>query len=231
MKQMSMEHPLDYLGRWTNLLPELLVMRDRAYNMPGIVLPPEELCLRAFQFFYPEDTRAVILGQDPYHTPGKASGLAFGYNKAFEGKPDASMKMLLKELGNCNLLSYEPDEKHGAVPVFDYSLESWARQGILLLNTKLTVLEGQPLSHAGIGWEDVVGKVLKYLLENVDEVTYMLWGKEALHTYAKALLMSDPKYHVVLPTSHPSPLSATRGVNPFVGSKQFLKVPHINWGK
>lgn len=221
--------PHEYIQSWTSIAPELFSLRDTAYTYYQGVCPPEELCLRAFQYFYPWETKAVILGQDPYHTPGKANGLAFGYHKDYTGKIDASMKNIMKELEFCGYLKYEVDEKHGAQPVFDLSLESWAKQGVLLLNTSLTVIEGNPMSHAKLGWDKAIQGILKYLLENTEEVSYMLWGKEALQVYAEALRKSDPLPHTVVPSSHPSPLSAGRGNRPFLGSQCFKKL-NINWG-
>lgn len=222
--------PYQYLHAWLHVVPQLFSMRDTAYRIYQGVCPPEELCLRAFEYFYPKDTKVVILGQDPYHTPGKANGLAFGYHKEYKGTIDASMRNIIKELQFCGYIQYEADEKHGAQPLFDYSLESWAKQGVLLLNTSLTVIEGHPMSHAKIGWDKVIQEVLKYLLENAEDVTYLLWGKEALQTYVKALKSSDPVSHQVVPSSHPSPLSAMRGNHPFLGSGCFKKAANINWG-
>ncbi len=171
------------------------------------VYPSEQLLFRAFTLFPAEETKVIILGQDPYHTPGKASGLAFGYHPDYTGKLDSSLLNILEEAQrDVGLLNYP----------FDTSLLPWARQGVLLLNTRLTVREGQPMSHAGLGWEEVIKKYLTDLDREVQNKVYMLWGREA-QSYKKLL---DTKNNLILETSHPCRFSAHRG---FIGCRHFSK--------
>lgn len=150
-------------------------------------------------------TKVVLLGQDPYHGPGQAQGLAFSVPEGVEQPP--SLQNIFKELEN-DLKIKSPN--HG-------SLLSWADQGVLLLNTTLTVRAGNAGSHQGKGWETFTDAVLKHVNAKESPVVFLLWGK---HAQTKASLVTNPK-HLVLKTVHPSPLSAYRG---FFGSAHFSKV-------
>lgn len=154
-----------------------------------------------------EDVKVVILGQDPYHGKGQAHGLAFSVQKGVPKPP--SLLNIFKELKDD--LGY-PIPGHG-------NLESWARQGVLLLNTVLTVREGQANSHQGKGWEIFTDTVINHLSKREDPVIFLLWGAPA----GKKEALIDER-HRVLKSVHPSPLSAHRG---FFGSRPFSRTNDI----
>lgn len=201
---------------------------SRSYPQQGYA-PPQERIYRALELLAPSDVRVVILGQDPYHTPGKASGLAFGYHPDYVGPVDSSLANILWEMG---FIAGLPDS-------FDFSLEYLPPQGVLLLNSRLTVELGKPMSHAGIlGWEQVVTAILKLLRNRTDkELIWLLWGREAQRTAQGAGI--DLEAANVICTSHPSKYSATNGLHPFTGSNCFQRVnkyirendlgPEIRW--
>lgn len=141
------------------------------------------------------DVKVVILGQDPYHGPGQAHGLSFSVQKGVATPP--SLVNIYKEIQQ--ELGIEPP-KHGC-------LVDWAKQGVLLLNTVLTVREHQPNSHRGIGWEEVTDAIIRLLNERQEPMVFMLWGANAK---AKRALITNPN-HLVLTAAHPSPLSAHHG--------------------
>ena len=148
------------------------------------------------------NTKIVILGQDPYHEVGQAHGLAFSVQKGVKIPP--SLLNMYKELHN-ELGLYIPNNGY---------LEKWARQGVLLLNTSLTVRKDMANSHRNVGWEILTDKVIKALNEREKPVIFMLWGSNAK---AKSMLIDRSK-HIVLMSVHPSPLSANRG---FFGCNHF----------
>lgn len=166
-----------------------------------------------------EETKVVILGQDPYHGPNQAHGLSFSVQPGIE--PPPSLQNIFKELHD-DLGCYIPN--HGC-------LTKWAKQGVLLLNTVLTVRQGQPNSHRGIGWEQFTDQVIKTLNEREQPVVFILWGRFAQSK--KALITG--KHHLILESPHPSPLSAARGFfgsRPFSKTNQFLReigVKEIDW--
>ena len=148
--------------------------------------------------------KVVIIGQDPYHGPGQAHGLCFSVQPGVE--PPPSLKNMFKELAD--------DVGKPAPPNGD--LTAWARQGVLLLNTVLTVRQGQPTSHQGQGWEQFTDRVIAELNRKQTPVVFLLWGA---HAQRKAQLIQNP-IHYKLATVHPSPLSAHRG---FFGCRHFSK--------
>lgn len=179
----------------------------RAHRETGApaVYPPdgdEFAALRATPF---EAVRVVILGQDPYHGPGQAHGLAFSVPEGVRLPP--SLRNIFKE--------YAADLGTPAPTSGD--LTAWARRGVLLLNTTLTVRDGQPASHAGRGWETVTDALIAALAKRRDGLVFVLWGAHA----QKKTPLIDATRHRVLATAHPSPLSARRG---FFGSKPFSMV-------
>lgn len=155
-----------------------------------------------------EDTRVVIFGQDPYHGENQAHGMAFSVKKGVDIPP--SLKNMYKEL-NQELGLYIPN--HGC-------LEKWARQGVLLLNSALTVRDGEANSHKGKGWEILTDKITSLLNERKEPVIFLLWGNDAKK---KEELITNPQ-HIILSAAHPSPLSASRG---FFGCGHFKKVNNI----
>ena len=150
------------------------------------------------------DVKVVIIGQDPYHGPGQAHGLCFSVQPGVE--PPPSLKNMFKELS--------ADVGKPTPPNGD--LTTWAKQGVLLLNTVLTVRQGQPTSHQGQGWEQFTDRVIAELNHKQTPVVFLLWGA---HAQRKAQLITNP-IHYKLATVHPSPLSAHRG---FFGCRHFSK--------
>ena len=151
-----------------------------------------------------ENVKAVILGQDPYHGPGQAHGLCFSVKRGIPQPP--SLQNIFKELKDD--LGIEPPP-HG-------ELTSWAKQGVLLLNTVLTVRHGQPQSHRPLGWEIFTDRVIELLDKAPQPIVFLLWGSNAK---AKRALLTNPS-HLVLTAAHPSPLSAYNG---FFGCRHFSK--------
>lgn len=183
------------------------------------VYPPDEEVFAALHLTTYADTRVVILGQDPYHGPGQAHGLCFSVRDGVAIPPSLANihKELHTDLG-------QPIPSHG-------NLERWARQGVLLLNTTLTVRAGQAASHHGKGWELFTDEVLKAVNGKPQRVVFILWGSNARKK--KSLL--DLSRHVVIESAHPSPLSAHNG---FFGSRPFSRanaaltaagLPPIDW--
>ena len=160
-----------------------------------IIYPPPKDRLRALSLTSPAQCRVIILGQDPYHSAGQAHGLAFSVPRGITTPP--SLKNIFKALSNDLKL---PKPESG-------DLSPWAKQGVLLLNTTLTVVAGKAHSHAKLGWEHFTDHLIQYLNAQDHTYVFMLWGAHALrkHTYI------DAKKHLVLTAPHPSPLSAHRG--------------------
>lgn len=185
------------------------------------VFPPEPL--RALRLTAPEDVRVVILGQDPYHGPGQAYGLAFAVPPGVRMPP--SLRNIHKEL----------QRDFGRAPEPNGLLEHWARQGVLLLNTSLTVASGQAGSHGKIGWQALTGAVFQRLVESKRPLAFMLWGG---HAQAMRPPTDTAKRHLWLLANHPSPLSALRPPVPFIGCGHFGRAndflrrhgdPPIDW--
>lgn len=151
-----------------------------------------------------EDVKVVILGQDPYHGPGQAHGYAFSVQKGVKIPP--SLVNIYKEMHE-DIKTYIPNNGN---------LEKWAKQGVLLLNTSLTVRAHQANSHQKFGWEILTDHIIKKLNEREKPIVFILWGRNA---QSKEMLITNPN-HLILKSTHPSPLSAHRG---FFGSKPFSK--------
>lgn len=173
----------------------------------AVVFPPQPL--RALALTPPEQVRVVILGQDPYHGRGQAEGLAFSVAPGVALPP--SLRNIFKELQRD--LGTPPPK----FPVPGGSLARWADQGVLLLNTCLTVEEGKPASHAGRGWEVLTDAVIRQVSAGDHPVVFMLWGA---HAQSKKPLI-DADRHQILVANHPSPLSALRPPLPFIGCGHF----------
>ena len=168
-----------------------------------MIFPPKQLVFRAFNTDL-NDVKVVILGQDPYHTPGAAHGLAFSVPSTEKIPP--SLVNIYKEI----------DSDIGKHANTSGSLKSWQEQGVLLLNNVLTVEAHKAGSHRGHGWEIFTEAVIKYLSETRENLVFILWGRDAR---AKKSLIDGTK-HLILESPHPSPLSAHAG---FFGSKPFSK--------
>ena len=168
------------------------------------VYPPAEDLFQAFALTPLEQVKVVILGQDPYHEPGQAHGLCFSVRPGVEIPP--SLVNIFQEL----------KEDLGCAPPESGYLEKWARQGVFLLNTVLTVRAHQAASHRGIGWEQFTDAAIRALNAQDRPLVFMLWGR---HAGEKSRLLNNPR-HLVLTAPHPSPLSAYRG---FFGCRHFSR--------
>ncbi len=168
------------------------------------IYPPMNDIYNALRYTSLADTKAVILGQDPYHGFGQAHGLCFSVKEGIPHPP--SLKNIFKELEN----------EIGMKPPLSGELVGWAKQGVLLLNTTLTVREAAPQSHKGKGWEILTDKIISLVNEKETPTVFMLWGGNAR---AKKALITNSR-HLVLECAHPSPLSAFSG---FFGCGHFTK--------
>ena len=168
------------------------------------IFPPADEIFTAFEMTPLSDVKVVIIGQDPYHGDGQAHGLCFSVKPDVETPP--SLVNMYKEL-NSDLGCYIPNNGY---------LIKWAKQGVLMLNTVLTVRAHQANSHRGIGWEEFTDAAIRILNEQDRPIVYLLWGKPA---QMKKVMLNNPK-HLILEAPHPSPLSAYRG---FFGCQHFSK--------
>lgn len=182
--------------------------RERALGRT--IFPAEKNWFRAFFEVPPERVRVVILGQDPYHGENQAMGLSFAVPNGLKPKPP-SLKNILKELKTD--LGVEFDEGLS-------DLTGWAKQGVLLLNTVLTVRAHEPLSHQNQGWEELTDQILQHLNGRKQKIVFVLWGAYA----GKKKSLLTAAHHEIIETPHPSPLSAYRG---FFGSKPFSRINSI----
>ncbi len=173
------------------------------------VFPPKDEVFNAFKVTPFDEVKVVILGQDPYHGPNQAHGLCFSVKHGV--KPPPSLLNMYKEL--------QTDIPGFEIPEHGY-LQKWAEQGVLLLNTVLTVEQGQAHSHKHLGWEQFTDKVIKGISDHGDGVVFLLWGS---HAQKKGASIDTRKHHV-LKAPHPSPLSAHRG---FFGCRHFSKTNEI----
>ncbi|MBC7548644.1 MAG: uracil-DNA glycosylase [Polaromonas sp.] len=187
----------------------LLVFLQQRLAEQAVIFPPQPL--RALQLTPPDEVRIVILGQDPYHGRGQAEGLAFSVTPGIPLPP--SLRNIFKELQRDLGTSPPPFPEPGG------SLVRWAEQGVLLLNTCLTVEETRPASHAGKGWEGLTDALIRQVSGGPQAVVFMLWGA---HAQSKRVLI-DAGRHKVLVANHPSPLSALRPPAPFIGCSHFSK--------
>ena len=213
------------LHPWESLLPlsdfEPLWQRvEQAYGETE-VYPPREQLFSAFSLTPPEAVRVVILGQDPYHEPNQAHGLAFSVRKGVKLPP--SLVNIYKER----------QSDLGIPPDLDGDLTHWAQQGVFLLNTVLTVERGKANSHKEFGWQAFTDRVVQALADLPQPIAFVLWGAQAQKKAAAAAASPYPR--LILQGPHPSPLSAYRG---FFGSKPFSQInafltahgePEIRW--
>jgi len=176
-----------------------------ARQRAGATVYPAQVS-RALELTPRDAVRVVILGQDPYHAAGQAEGLAFSVPPGQRVPP--SLRNVFRELQRDLDLPAPPGGHLGA----------WARQGVLLLNTCLTVEQGRPAAHATQGWEALTDSMIQCLAEDDAPKVFLLWGR---HAQAKAPLVANRPGHVLLQSNHPSPLSATRDPRPFLGNGHF----------
>ena len=214
---------------WDNLLAEefqkdyYLSLREflKTEYFTKKTYPPMNDIFNALKYTSYENTRVVILGQDPYHGYGEAHGLCFSVKEGVPHPP--SLQNIFKELKS--ELNIEPPRSG--------ELVGWAKQGVLLLNTTLTVREASPQSHKGKGWETLTDKIISYVNEKKSPVVFMLWGGNAR---AKKSLIKNNR-HLILECAHPSPLSAYGGFfgcNHFILANEFLiksQESPIDWSK
>ncbi|EFX91863.1 uracil-DNA glycosylase [Actinobacillus ureae] len=217
------------MNNWTEALGEekqqayfqQILQQVHQERMDGVtVFPPQKEVFSAFTLTEFKDVKVVILGQDPYHGPNQAHGLAFSVKPPVA--PPPSLVNMYKELAQ--------DIEGFQIPNHGY-LVDWAKQGVLLLNTVLTVRQGQAHSHANFGWEIFTDKVIAQLNQHRENLVFLLWGS---HAQKKGQFI-DRSRHCVLTAPHPSPLSAHRG---FLGCRHFSKanaylkekgIQEINW--
>lgn len=202
--------PRQMRGSWESLLGKetsreyfksILVALHNSY-----FLPPAEDVLKCLSFFELLDTKAVIIGQDPYHGPGQAMGLAFSVNKGISVPP--SLKNIYKEIDST--IGYK-----AGVPK-DGSLIGWAKQGVLLLNATLTVAPSSAGSHYSLRWHLFTDRIIECVSSQTRDCVFLLWGSDA----QKKKMLIDASRHLILCSVHPSPLSASRG---FFGCDHFRK--------
>lgn len=188
---------------------QLLVAKVKNAYQTSDVWPKGNNIFKAFDACPFEQLKVVILGQDPYPTPGHAHGLCFSVPSTVKPIPK-SLNNIFKEIKSDIGTEFPPDG----------NLERWAEQGILLLNTSLTVRAGEPNSHKDFGWEKFTDAVIRSISSNKTGVVFLLWGSHAIQKSA----LVDRNKHFVLTSVHPSPLSAHRG---FLGCKHFSKTNEI----
>ena len=209
-----LKHMTEAVQTWTDAIgaekekPYFISLRERVHQARATgqtIYPSEHDTFSAFRLTPLEQVKVVILGQDPYHGPDQAHGLAFSVKPSVRIPP--SLLNIYKEL--------KTDIPGFTMPNHGY-LEKWAKQGVLLLNSVLTVRNGQAFSHKGKGWEQLTDAAIHKLSERPTPVVFILWGRAA----QSKISLIDTKANIVIQSAHPSPLSANRG---FFGSKPFSK--------
>ena len=183
------------------------------------IYPPLPDTFSALNYTPLDKVKVVIVGQDPYHGPGQGHGLAFSVRRGVQIPP--SLRNIYKELMNDKDIS-----NFRSLPQHGY-LERWARQGVLMINTVLTVRRGEANSHKNKGWETVTDDIIRAIdrraKANGTGVVFLLWGKPATKKATTVLGGTASTRHTIICTSHPSPLGATKTNSPFMGSKCFSK--------
>ncbi len=183
-----------------------------------VIFPERTNMFNCFKYAEPKDIRVVIVGQDPYYTPGYANGLAFAVNQGVQ--LPKSLINIFKEL-----------EDDLGIHKTNSDLKDWAKQGVLLLNRVMTVNKDQPNSHKNKGWEIFTTKVIKFLNNDFDNIVFILWGNNA----QELIPYIDPSRHLIIKSSHPSPLGyykSFKGSKPFSKTNNYLKSHNkkkINW--
>lgn len=201
----------------SNYFKDLMNKVDEEYNTKTIY-PSKENIFNALNLTSYKDTKVVIVGQDPYHGEGEAMGLSFSVNNGIKLPP--SLKNIYKELFN-----------DLGITRISGDLSDWAKQGVLLLNSTLTVVKDTPGSHSKLGWNKFTDEIIKKVNEKDTPVVFILWGNFAK---GKKEFITNPK-HLVIESNHPSPFSARKGFfdsKPFSKTNEFLKINNIeeiNW--
>jgi len=193
-------------------LESLSAMLAQRLRSEAVIYPAKPF--RALEALTPSVVRVVVLGQDPYHGAGQAQGLAFSVPDGVARPP--SLRNILAEIE----LEYPDDPSQLVLKpnAANNDLSRWVKQGVLLLNTALTVEDGQPASHAQKGWETVTDMLIQVVAKDQNPKVFMLWGA---HAQTKQNLLINEPQHLILTCNHPSPLSARRGANPFIGCGHF----------
>lgn len=196
-----------YLDKWFSKeeLQLAALVLEKAYGSESKVFPDRKNVFKAFEFFAPGDCKVCIIGQDPYHKSGQAHGLSFSVPVGVKLPP--SLKNIYKELA----------QDLGVVRT-DGDLSDWAKQGVLLLNTCLTVVEGKAGSHKNLDWQEITRAAILKVLSLEKPVVFIVWGDWALKTIESMAAVNQNNNHLIISSPHPSPLSAYRG---FFGSKPF----------
>ncbi len=202
----------------TSYFKDLISFVNKEYEEKTVYPPKEDLFNALKQTSY-KDTKVLIMGQDPYHGEGEAHGLSFSVKDGVKLPP--SLKNIYKEL----------ESDLGIKPVTSGDLTKWTKEGVLLLNSTLTVIKDTPNSHSKIGWDKFTDYIVKKLNEKEEPVVFILWGNYAR---SKKALITNPK-HLIIESAHPSPFSARNGFfasKPFSKANEFLKknnIKEINW--
>ncbi len=202
--------------KWDDILQSVIVSDEfsellskvNAEYENKVIYPPKEEIFKVYRLLNIEDIKVVILGQDPYHTKGMADGIAFSVSDSSLKTPP-SLKNIFKEI-----------ERDLGIQNKNKDLSNWVRQGVFLLNTTLTVEEGNANSHNKLGWDKLTTETIKQISEKQNKVVFLLWGSYA-QSFEKYI---DTTKHIVLKTSHPSPLSVTKG---FMGCGHFSEVQKL----
>lgn len=214
---------MNNLDKWQAILPEktwldLQALLDKTNNLRNnaTIFPIESRVLRALELVYPYDVKVIIVGQDPYHSYGQANGLAFAVNEGVT--PPPSLRNI-----DAELFAEYGEYLHST------TLENWASQGVLLLNTSLTVEAGKPASHSAIGWQEVTEMIIEACAWANPTSVILAWGRHA-QTIADEAIKEHTFPPFVIKTTHPSPFSANRpaGNTPaFIGSRCFKKTNEV----
>ena len=213
------------MQNWSELLPQNSVQRAAALSEKAqserdagrTIYPPQSQIFRALTLTPPERVRVVIVGQDPYHGPGQANGLAFSVNPGVPLPP--SLRNIFREM----------KEDIGVKTPESGDLTPWAERGVLLLNTVLTVQDGQANSHKNWGWQDFVLDVFRSCAALPQPIVFLLWGRQA-QAFVSSLSLDGVQNKKVLCSSHPSPLGAGKGsanVPAFLGSRPFSRTNQL----
>ncbi|ELX7502194.1 uracil-DNA glycosylase [Vibrio fluvialis] len=209
MTQSLTWHDVIGVEKQQDYFQQTLAFVEQQRQAGKVIFPPAKDVFNAFRFTEFNQVKVVILGQDPYHGPNQAHGLCFSVQPGIKTPP--SLVNMYKELAQ--------DIPGFQIPNHGY-LKSWAEQGVLLLNTVLTVEQGQAHSHANTGWETFTDRVIDALNQNGQGIVFLLWGS---HAQKKGRMIDRQRHHVLM-APHPSPLSAHRG---FLGCRHFSQTNQL----